>query len=97
MNGPEHYREAERLIAGTDFKVEGEPFHNPPTERDVAEAQIHATLAQAAATALLAELFATRADINHTYIDAWADAVASTATLDAAADAEFTADTEGQR
>jgi hypothetical protein len=95
MNGPEHYREAEFLLAAADaYDQDGAP--RTAADRRI-EAQIHATLAQAAATALLAELFGTRADINHTHIDAWADAVASTATLDAAADAEFTADTEGQR
>lgn len=52
MNGIDHYRKAERLLAGTHFKIEGEPFHNPPSERDVAQAQVHATLALAAATAL---------------------------------------------
>jgi hypothetical protein len=39
MTGPEHYQKAEELIR------RGEPHH-------IAEAQVHATLAQAAATAL---------------------------------------------
>ncbi|MGH8965100.1 MAG: hypothetical protein ACRDXB_07190, partial [Actinomycetes bacterium] len=39
--GPEHYREAERLLRD-EYR----------TDRSVAEAQVHATLALAAATAL---------------------------------------------
>ncbi|MCI2423888.1 hypothetical protein MOQ72_41460 [Saccharopolyspora sp. K220] len=39
MTGPEHYQKAEELLR------RGEPHH-------IAEAQVHATLAQAAATAL---------------------------------------------
>ena len=50
MTGPEHYRRAEALVAkGTD----------DPTERGanrVAAAQVHATLALAAATALGTDL-----------------------------------------
>jgi len=38
MNGPEHYREAERILGSDDG--------------DILEAQVHATLALAAATAL---------------------------------------------
>lgn len=40
MTGPEHYTEAERLI------------ENPRAAVDIARAQVHATLALAAATAL---------------------------------------------
>jgi hypothetical protein len=52
MTGPEHYREAERLLA------ESQTIHRPNDEghceadRTIAEAQVHATLALAAATAL---------------------------------------------
>lgn len=55
MTGPEHYREAERLLElassskGTSF--EGE---NPMADRDIAAAQVHATLALTAATAMQA-------------------------------------------
>lgn len=44
MTGPDHYREAERLI--------GDNVHETPTSADVALAQVHATLALAAATAM---------------------------------------------
>jgi hypothetical protein len=44
MTGPEHYTEAERLIRG--------PYANDTDAADsLAEAQVHATLALAAATA----------------------------------------------
>lgn len=58
MNGPDHYRAAERLLAGTpktnadrERGIEGnDPW--PPTEMELRAAQVHATLALAAATAL---------------------------------------------
>lgn len=51
MTGPEHYREAERLLARRpDF--DGRPDASPPWESDVRIAQVHATLALAAATAV---------------------------------------------
>lgn len=50
MTGPEHYQEAERLVAGI---LEGryDESERPGSEM-LAIAQVHATLAQAAATAL---------------------------------------------
>ncbi|MFD8088721.1 hypothetical protein [Streptomyces malaysiensis] len=49
MTGPEHYREAERLLAvaaqDSNTTFEG---HNPEADRTIAEAQVHATLALAA-------------------------------------------------
>lgn len=62
MNGAEHYREAERLLAPGVGRVQLESFAGyehtlpggtePPSDRDVAQATVHATLALAAATAL---------------------------------------------
>lgn len=61
MTGPEHYREAERLTrrAGTWMEAStGWKGRLPDEQRlayrmaDLAEAQVHATLAKAAATAL---------------------------------------------
>jgi hypothetical protein len=48
MTGPEHYKEAERLIA-----LAGEMVNGPHLQHAawVAEAQVHATLALVAATA----------------------------------------------
>jgi hypothetical protein len=78
MTGPEHYREAERLLAGTHFQIEGEPFYNHPSERDIAAAQVHATLALAAATATGAAATAYAADINLYDVAAWERAAGST-------------------
>lgn len=52
MTGPEHYREAERLMAESDDVLR--PHDEGPCEADrmLAAAQVHATLALAAATAL---------------------------------------------
>ncbi|GGU12948.1 hypothetical protein [Streptomyces violascens] len=69
MTGPEHYREAERLIAvavrSDQTTYEGE---NPEADRTLAEAQVHATLALAAATALVDET--PRSD-SHSEYRAW--------------------------
>lgn len=48
MTGPEHYREAERLLAAL-YQPGAEP--NVLVETILAEAQVHATLGLAAATA----------------------------------------------
>ncbi|MBQ0974510.1 helix-turn-helix domain-containing protein [Streptomyces sp. RK31] len=50
MTGPEHYREAERLLAAaaSSDQTTYEGF-NPEADRDIAAAQVHATLALAAA------------------------------------------------
>lgn len=50
MTGPEHYQEAERLVAIISNWTTGDPS---PL---IAEAQVHATLALAAATAQAASL-----------------------------------------
>jgi len=52
MTGPEHYREAERLLAVADVYDEDGAWATAKARR--AEAQVHATLALAAATALIA-------------------------------------------
>lgn len=52
MNGPDHYREAERLLAEAEDRL---PYGNlagvTRPEQLLAEAQVHATLALTAATA----------------------------------------------
>jgi hypothetical protein len=58
VTGPEHYREAERLLAGRPKSAEDraagidgdDPW--PPNHMDLKAAHVHATLALAAATAL---------------------------------------------
>ncbi|MET8978509.1 hypothetical protein ABZX85_23115 [Streptomyces sp. NPDC004539] len=53
MTGPEHYHEAERLLAvAADSSETTYAGENPEADRTIAEAQVHATLALAAATAL---------------------------------------------
>jgi len=48
MNGPEHYAAAEKLLAG----ISGKDRMADIERRELAAAQVHATLAHAAATAL---------------------------------------------
>ena len=53
MNGPEHYREAERLLVHTERSVVDSFGEGAECARQqIAMAQVHATLALAAATAL---------------------------------------------
>lgn len=56
MTGPEHYREAERLLeeftAEVEVRVEALPTYMAALQTGMAQAQAHATLALAAATAL---------------------------------------------
>lgn len=51
MNGPEHYKEAERLIGMARGTHEDEYADSPVVAHRLAEAQVRATLALAAATA----------------------------------------------
>ncbi|MBE1502670.1 hypothetical protein H4696_009770 [Amycolatopsis lexingtonensis] len=53
MTGPEHYKIAAKLLAGSNQKVTpwGDTDWVAPTPEAVARAQVHATLALAAATA----------------------------------------------
>lgn len=78
MNGPSHYTAAEKIleVLGQITKEQGGVRVDLATGL-LAEAQVHATLAQAAATATLASLLASHAAINHTDIDAWDDATAT--------------------
>ena len=51
MTGPDHYAEAERLLALTERHSTGATY-GPEWALTIAAAQVHATLAHAAATAL---------------------------------------------
>ncbi|MEE4493526.1 hypothetical protein [Streptomyces sp. BE230] len=56
MTGPEHYREAERLLSAASY-THGpgrDPVHPEAAAHHVAMAQVHATLALTAATAMQA-------------------------------------------
>lgn len=51
MTGPEHYREAEQLLTDAfSSKLTTYEGENPEADRLIAAAQVHATLALAAAT-----------------------------------------------
>lgn len=53
MTGPEHYREAERLLSAASYTrgPDGGPVHPEAAAHHLAMAQAHATLALAAVTA----------------------------------------------
>lgn len=72
--GPEHYREAERLLAAArESKATTYEGDNPEADRDIAEAQAHATLALTAAMAMPGAYFGdegVRRDQR-----AWSDAI----------------------
>lgn len=56
MTGPEHYKEAARLLAEAEAAERSVGEYDIDTDgvaRDIARAQVHATLAQAAASALM--------------------------------------------
>lgn len=70
MNGPEHYREAERLLKSADdnFLRTGKPGSA------LDAAQVHATLALAAATAMRATVDGTELGVSEAEFQAWYDA-----------------------
>lgn len=72
MTGPEHYREAERLVERAHHYTYGDGNDTATGVAFAAEAQAHATLALAAATALLGPVAGTGYD--DTDLDAWRDA-----------------------
>lgn len=82
MTGPEHYREAEKLI--TDAANYGRPNDEGHCEADraLAEAQVHATLALAAAYALTAPISGQPFTSGHPssdHYEDWLDVVDATA------------------
>ena len=64
MTGPEHCLRAEELLSGTTY----------PDPENIATAQVHATLALAAATALSSDFR------SHAETDAWRPAAGTSAT-----------------
>ncbi|MFF8901718.1 hypothetical protein ACF082_30035 [Streptomyces lydicus] len=71
MNGPQHYREAERLADRAHHFTYGDGGDPVTGAALAAEAQVHATLALAAATAGQTSVFAFAHDINDADVDAW--------------------------
>ncbi|MFB7285491.1 hypothetical protein [Actinacidiphila glaucinigra] len=55
MTGPEHYEHAEQLLADADTILRPNDEGHCEADRLIAAAQVHATLALAAATALIDE------------------------------------------
>ncbi|MGP3684103.1 hypothetical protein ACTVZO_05215 [Streptomyces sp. IBSNAI002] len=55
MTGPEHYRQAEQLLAESMTELRPNDEGHCEADRTIAAAQVHATLALAAATALIDE------------------------------------------
>lgn len=81
MNGPQHYREAERLASlAADDEAIGE-YDIPETRYNLAAAQIHATLALAAATVhgAIGNDLASTVDVDVLAAQAheWLDAIAT--------------------
>ncbi|MEU6229948.1 hypothetical protein [Streptomyces sp. NPDC047042] len=77
MTGPEHYLRAQHLlttVTSESGRVRGESGDDVV----IAVAQVHATLALAAASAEQASVTAFAHDINSTAIDEWAEALGST-------------------
>ena len=83
MNGPEHYREAERLMkqgdewmdADTGWKARlGVDERLARRTADLLAAQVHATLADAAATAVKATVAGTELGVGEEEFQAWYEA-----------------------
>lgn len=70
MTGPEHYREAERLIKGLKTDT-GAVYVEDGNEQVIALAQVHATLALTAATALAAPVDGEIAGLTVEQYGAW--------------------------
>lgn len=72
MNGPDHYREAERLLAAArESKETTFEGHNPEADREIAAAQVHATLALTAATAMQAAVDGSEPGMGSPEFAAW--------------------------
>lgn len=74
MTGPEHYQEAEKLLTAADA-LDLADYPTPEARREVymtfiAAAQVHATLAQAAATGTCAGLAIESSYTDHNH-EAW--------------------------
>ncbi|MET8475386.1 hypothetical protein ABZY90_19780 [Streptomyces sp. NPDC006422] len=77
MTGPEHYREAEKLL-GYAAARDAEQRGDAEDMSFLAEAQVHADLAKAAATALNASVLAFAHDLGDTRVTEWDTAIAKT-------------------
>lgn len=71
MNGPEHYREAERLLAESRTELRPNDESYCEADRTLAEAQVHATLALVSATAMQATVDGSEPGMAITEYSAW--------------------------
>lgn len=71
MTGPEHYREAERLADRANHYTYGDGADVATGHAFAAEAQVHATLALAAATAMQAPVDGSEPGMGSGEFDAW--------------------------
>ncbi|MET9815282.1 hypothetical protein [Streptomyces sp. NPDC006355] len=74
MTGPEHYREAERLAGMAHHFTYGDGADPVAGAALAAEAQVHATLALAAATAMQAAVDGAEPGMGSAEFQAWYDA-----------------------
>ena len=77
MTGPEHYREAEKLLGYAEAR-DAEQRGDAKDMSFLAEAQVHADLAKAAATALNASVLAFAHDLGDTRVTEWDAVIAKT-------------------
>lgn len=75
MDGPSHYRQAERLADMAHHFTYGDGGDAAVGHALAAEAQVHATLALAAATVMHADFAASAADIRDIRLPEWDEAV----------------------
>ena len=73
MTGPEHYREAERLVNGLKTP-DGAVYIEEGNEQVLAAAQVHATLAHAAASAMQAAVDGSEPGMAPQEFGAWYEA-----------------------
>lgn len=77
MTGPEHYREAKKLLGYAEAR-DADQRGDAEDMSFLAEAQVQATLALAAATALNASVLAFAHDLGDTRVTEWDAAIAKT-------------------
>lgn len=81
MNGPEHYREAQKMLAAARLAMTKQQTGSIEVATQfTAEAQVHATLALAAATAMHATADGTDLGVSEAEFQAWYDAAGVKAT-----------------
>jgi hypothetical protein len=75
MNGPDHYREGDRLLALSENTPSNHDETNPAATLLVAQATAHFLAAQVAATAMRAVIDGTELGASEDEFQAWYDAI----------------------